>query len=297
MVRKNIRQQRACELVGLPRSSLSYRPHPKHDERLIRTLAREHPRWGCRRVHATLRREGVQVNRKTVHRLWKSEALALPTRRKTRKICAGQHIPLRAEQPNQVWTYDFVFDQTLTGQPLKILTLTDEFTRQSLALRCGPAFTSVDVKAGLVKVMRERGVPSFLRSDNGPEFIAHDLKVWLAVQEVGTRYIDPGQPWQNGVAESFHVRLRDELLNAEVFHLAQHAVGRLADVLQQRQAAFFSGLRPTSSPSDGSSPLPRPPSYTPPESSLQSASSINLGQSTYFMSSSEKRAFSTPGGE
>ncbi|MEW6421429.1 MAG: IS3 family transposase, partial [Deinococcota bacterium] len=147
LVRKNIRQHRACELVGLPRSSLSYRPHPRHHDQLrerIKTLAHEHPRWGCRRVHATLRREGVQVNRKTVHRLWKSEGLALPIQRKARKIRTGQHPPLRAEQPNQVWTYDFVFDRTLTGRPLKILTLTDEFTRQSLALRCGTAFTSAD---------------------------------------------------------------------------------------------------------------------------------------------------------
>ena len=135
------------------------------------------------------------MNRKTVHRLWKSEGLALPIRRKTRKIRTGQHLPLQAEQPVRVWTYDFVFDQTLTGQALNILTLTDEFTRQSLALRCGTAFTSTDVKAVLVEVMRERGVPAFIRSDNGPEFIAHDLKVWLAVQEVGTRYIDPGKPW------------------------------------------------------------------------------------------------------
>lgn len=183
--------------MGLPRSSLSYRPHPKHDGELverIKALSREHPRWGCRRVHATLRREGVQVNRKTIHRLWKRESLALPTRRKARKIRTGQHVPLRAEQPHQVWTYDFVFDQTLGGQALKILTLTDEFTRQSLALRCKAAFTSVDVKAVLVQVMRERGVPALIRSDNGPEFIAHDLKVWLAVQEVGTCYIDPGKP-------------------------------------------------------------------------------------------------------
>lgn len=232
-------------MVGLPRSSLSYRPHPRHDGQLrerIRTLAREHPRWGCRRVHATLRRAGVQVNRKTVHRLWKSEALALPIRRKTRKIRTGQAVPLRAEQPNQVWTYDFVFDQTLTGQPLKILTLTDEFTRKSLALRCGTAFTSADVKAVLVEVMRERGIPKFIRSDNGPEFIAHDLKVWLAVQEVGTRYIDPGKPWQNGVAESFHARLRDELLNVEVFHSARHA-----QVLLDGWRTFYNSARPHSS--------------------------------------------------
>jgi len=245
LVRNNIRQQRACELVGLPRSSLSYIAHPRHDDQLaerIRTLARAHPRWGCRRVHASLRREGRQVNRKTVHRIWKREALALPRRRKTRKIRTGQHVPLRAEQPNQVWTYDFIFDQTLGGQTLKMLTLTDEFTRQSLALRCGTAFTSADVKAVLVEVMRERGVPEFIRSDNGPEFIAHDLKVWLAVQDALPRYIDPGKPWQNGVAESFHARLRDELLNVEVFHSARHA-----QVLLDGWRSFYNSARPHSS--------------------------------------------------
>jgi len=245
LVRKNIRQHRVCELVGLPRSSLSYRAHPRHNDQLrerIKTLAREHPRWGCRRVHATLRREGVRVNRKTVHHLWKREGLALPTRRKNRKVRTGQPVPLQAKHPNQVWTYDFVFDETLGGQTLKLLTLTDEFTRQSLALRCGTAFTSADVKAVLVEVMRGRGVPEFIRSDNGPKFIAHDLRVWLAVQQVGTRYIDPGKPWQNGVAESFHARLRDELLNVEVFHSARHA-----QVLLDGWRSFYNSARPHSS--------------------------------------------------
>ncbi|BDP43730.1 hypothetical protein DAETH_36990 (plasmid) [Deinococcus aetherius] len=195
--------------------------------------------------------------------------------RKTRKIRTGQPLPLRAERPNQVWTYDFVFDQTLTGQPLKILTLTDEFTRQSLALRCGTAFTSADVKAVLVEMMRERGVPAFIRSDNGLEFIAHDRGIWLAMQEVGTRYIDPGKPWQNGVAESFHARLRDELLNLDVFHSARHA-----QVLLDDWRTFYNGARPHSSlayltPDEfaqrWAQPPPHPQPYTPPESNLQSA--------------------------
>lgn len=245
LVRKGVQQHRACELVKLPRSSLSYQAHPRYDGQLverIRALARQHPRWGCRRVHAALRREGLQVNRKTVHRLWKRECLALPIRRKVRKIRTGQPLPGRASRPNQVWTYDFVFDATITGKTLKLLTLTDEFTRQSLALRCGEAFTSADVKAVLAEVMQERGAPEFIRSDNGPEFIARDLRVWLAMQEVGTRYIDPGKPWQNGVAESLHARLRDELLNMEVFFSVRHA-----QVLLDGWKSFYNSARPHSS--------------------------------------------------
>lgn len=231
--------------MGLPRSSLGYQAHPRYDTDLtarIKALARQHPRWGCRRIHAALRRDGLKVNRKTVHRIWQREGLALPSRRKARKTRTGQHVPQQAMRPNEVWTYDFLFDETASGCRLKILTITDEFTRQSLALRCGETFTSMDVKAVLVKVMRDRGVPAFLRSDNGPEFIAHDLRVWLALQEVGTRYIDPGKPWQNGVAESFHARLRDELLNTEVFFSARHA-----QVLLDAWRGFYNGARPHSS--------------------------------------------------
>jgi len=149
---------------------------------------------------------------------------------------------LPAEYPNHIWTYDFIFDQTSRGTPLKILTLTDEFTRRSLAIRCGTAFTSMDVKAVLKAAFNTNGVPMILRSDNGPEFIAHDLGEWLAEQGVIRKHSDPGKPWQNGIAESFHSRLRDELLNVEVFSSHGHA-----QVLIEAWRAFYNGIRPHSS--------------------------------------------------
>jgi len=193
-------------------------------------------------VHAALVREGVVVNRKTVHQIWKREGLAFPTRRLSRKIRTGQHLPLRAEFPNHIWTYDFILDQTRQGTALKILTLTDEFTRRSVAIRCATAFTSMDVKAVLKAAFKTNGVPMILRSDNGPEFIAHDLGDWLTEQGVIKKHIDPGKPWQNGIAESFHSRFRDELLNVEVFTSPGHAM-----VLIDAWRAFYNGLRPHSS--------------------------------------------------
>ena len=194
-------------------------------------------------MHAALRREGVLVNRKTVHQLWKREGLAFPTRRLSRKIRTGHHLPVQAEHPNHIWTYDFIFDQISQGTPLKILTLTDEFTRRSLAIRCGTAFTSMDVKAVLKAAFKTNGIPTILRSDNGPEFIAQDLGDWLAEQGVIKKHIDPGKPWQNGIAESFHSRFRDELLNVEGFCSLGHArvgidAGRAVDTGIRPQASL-----------------------------------------------------------
>ncbi|WP_139806731.1 integrase core domain-containing protein [Deinococcus hopiensis] len=149
---------------------------------------------------------------------------------------------MQAEFQDHVWTYDFIFDQTLGGQALKILSLTDEFTRQSLALRVAESFTSADVKDILHEVIRQRGAPRFIRSDNGPEFIARDLGIWLAVQNIGTRFIQPGKPWQNGYAERFHSRLREECLKREVFYSAKHA-----QVLLESDRTFYNVRRPHSS--------------------------------------------------
>ena len=194
------------------------------------------------------------VNRNTVHQIWKREGPAFPTRRLSRKIRPGQHLPLQAEYLNHIWICDFIFDQTSQGTPLKILTLTDEFTRRSLAIRCGTAFTSTDVKAVLKTAFKTNGVPTILRSDNGPEFIAHDLGDWLAEQQVIKKHIDPGKPWQNGIAESFHSRLRDGLLNVEVFSSPGQASCR-ASILPKKHAqvlvgawlAFCNVIRPHSS--------------------------------------------------
>lgn len=136
---------------------------------------------------------------------------------------------MQAEYANHVWTSDFVFDQTLEGTTLKLLTLTDEFTRQSLALRVAESFTSIEVKAVLQDAMAQSGAPGFIHSDNGSEFLARDLGIWLAVHDIGTRFIEPGKPWQNGFAKSFPARLRAECLHQEVFYSAKYAQVLLDD--------------------------------------------------------------------
>ncbi|MDV6376638.1 DDE-type integrase/transposase/recombinase, partial [Deinococcus arenicola] len=209
LVTAHLRPERACVLVGLSKSSWYYRPQPRQDSELrqrIHDLAKQYPRRGYRFIHALLVRAGAIINKKKVRRIWREEGLAIKPK-VSRKIRTGAPIPMQAEYANHVWTYDFIFDQTLEGTTLKILTLTDEFTRQSLALQVATSFTSLEVKDVLREVTARRGSPAFLRSDNGSEFIARDLGIWLAIQDIGTRSIEPGKPWQNGFAESFHSRL------------------------------------------------------------------------------------------
>ena len=244
LIAARVRAQRACFLAGLPKSSWHYRPKPRQDSALtqrIRELALLHPRRGYRFIHALLVQEGQRINRKRVQRIWHQEALTVTTR-VARKIRTGATIPMKAEGPNHVWTYDFVFDQTLSGDVLKILTVTDEWTRQSLVLRVAASFTSSDVKDALQDIIRVRGAPAFIRSDNGPEFIARDLGIWLQGQNIGTRFIEPGKPWQNGFAESFHSRLREECLNLEVFYSVLHA-----QVVLESWRTFYNTGRPHSS--------------------------------------------------
>lgn len=244
LVTARVKPARACFLVGLPKSTWHYQPKRRQDSELrqhLRELALRYPRRGYRFIHALLVQEGHHLNRKKVRRLWCEEALTVKAK-PSRKIRTGASIPMQAEYPGHVWTYDFIFDQTLGGTTLKILSLTDEFTRQSLALRVAQSFTSADVKDVLHEVIRQRGAPEFIRSDNGPEFIARDLGVWLAVQAIGTRFIQPGKPWQNGFAESFHSRLREECLNQEVFYSARHA-----QVVLDGYRAFYNARRPHSS--------------------------------------------------
>ncbi|MFB9992713.1 IS3 family transposase [Deinococcus oregonensis] len=244
LMAQQVKPERACFLVGLPKSSWHDRPKPRQDGELldrIRQLAEQHPRRGSRFIHALLVKEGKTINRKRVRRIWRAAGLAIK-KKPSRKIRTGNPLPMTAAYPNHVWTYDFIFDQTLGGTTLKILTLTDEFTRQSLAIRVAEAFTSMDVKTVLDEVIKERGTPTFLRSDNGSECIARDLGIWLAVQDVSTRFIEPGKPWQNGFAESFHSRLREECLTQEVFSSAQHA-----RVLIEGWRAFYNAHRPHSS--------------------------------------------------
>jgi len=183
-------------------------------------LAREHPRYGYRRIHALLRHEGFRASVGRVHRLWRLHGLRVPRRTIKRRRLGSSANGVgrrRAEHADHIWTYDFVKDQTIDGRPLKILTVEDEFTRECLASPVGRRFTS----RGVIGVLRElfmlRGVPRHIRSDNGPEFIAKAVRAWLETSGVGPLFIEPGAPWENAFGESFNGKLRDECLNLELF--------------------------------------------------------------------------------
>ena len=191
-------------------------------ERMIE-LSRENPRYGYRRVWAMLRREGWPVNKKRVHRLWRKEGLKVPDeQRKRRRLpilgdSENSCTRRQATHPNHVWSYDFVMDLTEDGRRLKMMPVVEEYTRECLSIDVERSITADDVVRTLASLFRSRGEPAFIRSDNGPEFIAKTVKQWLEVSEVKTLYIEPGSPWENAYSETFISRFSDELLKREVF--------------------------------------------------------------------------------
>jgi putative transposase len=223
-----VSERRACKAIGQPRSTQRYVGPPKAEwdrdllERMV-VLSRENPRYGYRRVWALLRREGWLVNKKRLHRLWREEGLKVPAgkQRKRLRLAEGASengcIRKRAGHKDHVWSYDFVMDLTEDGRRLKMMPVVDEHTRECLAIEVERSITAEDVIGTLARLFGQRGAPAFIRSDNGPEFVARTLKRWLAISEVGTLYIEPGSPWENAYAESFIGRFGDELLKREAF--------------------------------------------------------------------------------
>jgi len=183
-------------------------------------LAKKHPRYGYRRIWALLRREGWHVNRKRIQRLWRQAGLRVPPRQKKRRRLGSSENGCRrhvATHRNHVWSYDFVMDQTEDGRRLKMLPVVDEFTREPHAILVERSIKAEDVVDLLAYLFRVHGEPEFIRSDNGPEFIANAVRGWLRSAGVKTLYIEPGSPWQNAYSESFNSRFEDELLNRELF--------------------------------------------------------------------------------
>lgn len=220
----NVSERRACKIVKQARSTQRYVAKEHDGEKPLvqrmRELVRRHPRYGYRRVWALLRREGFRVNVKRIYRLWRKEGLKVPQKqhKKRRLGCSANGcVRHRAEHINHVWCYDFVSDQTADGRTLKFLTVEDEYTREALAIEVERGITSTEVIETLRYLFEVRGTPKHIRSDNGPEFIAQALREWLTVSGVGTLYIEPGAPWENGYNESFNSRFRDELLDRELF--------------------------------------------------------------------------------
>ena len=220
-----VSQRRLCRVLGQSRSTQRYhRRKPDDDRRLIDELRRWcewHPRFGSERVHQMLLGTGWRVNFKRVHRLWKQEHFQVPGKQRKRRRLSGHSangcVRHKALHRNHVWSYDFLVDRTEDGRQLKLLVVIDEFTRECLAAEVGRTFTARDVMLTLQYLFAVRGAPEHVRSDNGPEFIAKELQRWLERAAVRTLYIQKASPWENGYVESFNGKLRDELLNRELF--------------------------------------------------------------------------------
>lgn len=217
-------QRRACKVVGQPRATQRHTSQPDAEEARLRerlnAFSRQRPRAGYRTACGQFRQEGLRVNSKRVQRLWREEGLKVPRQQcKKRRLGTSENGSQRrvATQPNEVWSYDFVSDQTTGGRRLKFLCVVDEFTRECLALEVRRSFRAKDVIAVLASLIAQRGVPAHLRSDNGPEFVAKVVPAWLKEKAIGPLYIAPGSPWENAYVESFNSRLRDEHLNREEF--------------------------------------------------------------------------------
>ena len=189
----------------------------------MKRLSGQYPRYGYRKIRIFLAREGHVMSPGRAERLWRKAQLQLPAKRRRKRISSARPRPLPARAANHVWAYDFVFDACANGQQLKCLTVVDEFTHECLAIDVAGSIRSGRVIEILARLMSERGVPAFVRSDNGPEFVSLAILKWLTENKVETAHIDPGKPWQNGTNESFNGRLRDECLNVEWFRTRREA--------------------------------------------------------------------------
>jgi len=245
----NISERRACKVLGQPRSTQRYSATLDETEIALQeaviNYASEYGRYGYRRVHGLLTNDGWKINHKKVERIWRREGLKVPVKQPKRGrlwFNDGSCIRLRPEYKNHVWAYDFVQDSTHDGRKFRMLTVIDEYTRECLAIYVQRRLNSRDVLDVLSQLFLRCGVPENIRSDNGPEFIAKAVREWLARLDVKTLYIEPGSPWENGYNESFNGKLRDELLNGEIFYSLKEA-----QVMIERWRNHYNHIRPHSS--------------------------------------------------
>ena len=243
-----VSERRVCRVLGQPRSTQRRQPQPnQEEERLVKDmveLATQYGRYGYRRITALLGEQGWIVNHKRIERLWRLEGLKVPKKQPKRRrlwFNDGSCVRHRAERKNHGWSYDFVETRTAEGRKVRMLTMIDEYSRECLAIRVERKLSSEEVIETLADVFMRRGVPEYIRSDNGPEFIAKLLREWLTRLQVQTLYIEPGSPWENGYIESFNGKLRDELLNMEIFDTLDEA-----QVLIERWRVEYNTRRPHS---------------------------------------------------
>ncbi len=252
----NVSQRRACRVLGLRRSSIRYQaPINAYNGQLrkrILELVRLRPRFGYRQIARLLRQEGFRVNDKRIYRLWRQEGLKVPRKTKKRRALGDGSSAchrFKAERPNHIWSWDFIFDRTANGKALKCFTIIDEYTRRCITLKVSRHLRSEEIINHLGELFLIYGMPKYIRSDNGPEFIAIAIKKWLERLEIQPLYVAPGSPWENGYAESFHSRVRDELFNVEEFSNLSQAVACVAawreDYNDYRPHSSLQGMTPT----------------------------------------------------
>ena len=225
MKKHGVKERLACRVLGQHRSTQRKAPKGRADDAALTAdvieLATRYGRYGYRRITALLRDAGWLVNVKRVERIWRQEGLKVPAKQPKRGrlwLNDGSCVRLRPEYPNHVWSYDFVEDRSHNGRKFRMLNVIDEFTRECLAIRIDRKLRSTDVIDVLSDLFILRGVPRHIRSDNGPEFIAKAVRDWITAVGASTAFIEPGSPWENGTCESFNSKLRDELLNGEIFY-------------------------------------------------------------------------------
>jgi putative transposase len=243
-----VSQRRACQVLGQSRTSQRYQAIATPDEgpltAAIVRLASQYGRYGYRRITAMLKDEGWHVNHKRVERIWRREGLKVPQKQPKRArlwLNDGSCIRLRPNWRHHVWAYDFVQARTHDGRVFRMLTVIDEYSRECLAIEVARRLRSDDVLQVLAELFVRHGAPDHIRSDNGSEFTAKAVRDWLHRLEVKTLYIEPGSPWENGYNESFNGKLRDELLNGEIFYSLKEA-----QVLIERWRRHYNSIRPHS---------------------------------------------------
>lgn len=218
---RGLSRRRACALLSVPRSTLEYQSRLAVKDAPVltamRTFAADYPRAGYRTMMIFLARQQHILRPDRAYRLWRQAGLQVPRRRPRRRVATSRPRPLAPTAINHVWAYDFVFDTCADGRTLKCLTVIDEFTRECLAIDVAGGIRSGRVIEVLTRLVSVHGAPRYLRSDNGPEFVARAVLKWLLAAQIETAFIDPGKPWQNGVDESFNGKFRHEHLSLQWF--------------------------------------------------------------------------------
>ena len=243
-----VSERRICRVLGQHRSTQRHVPRGQVDEERLVTdmieLSRQYGRYGYRRIAALLRDVGWHVNDKRIERLWRREGLKVPSKQPKKGrlwLNDGSCIRLRPTYRDHVWSYDFVHHRTDDGRVFRTLNIIDEFARECLEMRVKRKLNSTDVIDTLTDLFILRGIPAYIRSDNGPEFVAKTVRHWIAAVGAKTAYIEPGAPWENGYCESFNARFRDELLNGEIFYTLKEA-----QIIIEQWRSHYNTIRPHS---------------------------------------------------